>query len=280
MAIPLIDPSPTSLAVPLREAWDRLARRYGLAWSETATERDRLGRIGRVFARLPYENLSKIIETLDRPGLPRGPHELIEDHLRWGTGGTCFSLTVCWLSVLRLLGWRAEPILADRAYGADTHCALLVWVEGQPHLLDPGYLLTDPLPLQHKPCMVIPTGLQEVILQQRGGDRLDLSTRYRGQTKYRLTYKTTPVERDHFERCWQASYGWEMMRYPVLTQSDGQVQLYVQKRHLLVRQAQGAQRVEWAAAELGIQIAKTFQIDERLVERALAHLRRQGERLG
>ena len=52
---------------------------------------------------------------------------------------------------------RAEPILADRRYGDDTHSALVVWHEGKPHLLDPGYLIVRPLPLPSA------AGLQQLI---------------------------------------------------------------------------------------------------------------------
>jgi arylamine N-acetyltransferase len=97
----------------------------------------------RAFATLPYENLSKVIrfaEAGDAVAARELPAEIINRHLQWGTGGTCFSLTATLLHLIRSLGFEAEPILADRPYGSNTHCALRVMVEGQPHLLDPGYL--------------------------------------------------------------------------------------------------------------------------------------------
>src|SRR5262249_17989982 len=88
------------------------------------------------FARLPYDNLTKIIRDAEE-GSPvrarRPPSEVWADHERWGAGGTCFSLTATLLHLVRALGWRAEPILADRRYGANTHCALVVWNDERPH---------------------------------------------------------------------------------------------------------------------------------------------------
>ncbi|MFW6244582.1 MAG: hypothetical protein ACOC36_01715, partial [Fibrobacterota bacterium] len=54
------------------------------------------------FSSIPYENLTKIIksETIVSPrSAMRLPDELIGDYLRWGTGGTCFSLTAAIIAV-------------------------------------------------------------------------------------------------------------------------------------------------------------------------------------
>jgi hypothetical protein len=81
----------------------------------------------------------------------RGPAEVVADHLRWGTGGTCFALTETFLTVLRRLGYRCRPVLCDMKAGADTHCAVLIELPEGPHLMDPGYLLHRPLPLPRAP---------------------------------------------------------------------------------------------------------------------------------
>ena len=100
------------------------------------------------FAKLPYENLTKIIkdaETGTTAAARRTPGEVLADHTAFGAGGTCFALTSALLHLVRALGFPAEPILADRRYGIDTHSALLVWIAGQPHLLYPSYLSVQPL---------------------------------------------------------------------------------------------------------------------------------------
>ncbi|SVE50279.1 uncharacterized protein METZ01_LOCUS503133, partial [marine metagenome] len=137
--------------------------------------------VAAAFASLPYENLTKILKH-DREGevARRGPQEVISDHIRLGSGGTCFSLTAALLHVLRGLGLRAEPILADRHYGENTHCALLVWLNDQPHLLDPGYLVLKPLPLPGTEDLeqVVPTTFNELILRHREqGSKIELHTR-------------------------------------------------------------------------------------------------------
>ena len=47
------------------------------------------------------------------------PAEVLADHEQCGAGGTCFSLTAAFLHLVRSLGWKAEPLLADRRYGCD-----------------------------------------------------------------------------------------------------------------------------------------------------------------
>jgi arylamine N-acetyltransferase len=96
------------------------------------------------FATLPYENITKIIKRAEC-GTPeksrRYPEEVISDHISWGTGGTCFSLTSALRHLVRSIGFKAEYILADRRYGQDTHCALLLWINGIRSKTGTGYAI-------------------------------------------------------------------------------------------------------------------------------------------
>jgi arylamine N-acetyltransferase len=247
-----------------------------------------LGRVATAFARLPYENLTKILKHADA-GSPaearRGPAEVVADHLRLGTGGTCFALTAALLHLVRALGWRAEPVLADRRYGPDTHCALLVWLDGRPHLLDPGYLLVRPVPLPRAGEVRLPTAFNEVVLTARdGGRRVDLHTRQQGGTTYRLTYRADPADAAAFLRAWDASFAWDMMRYPVLTRVAAGRQIYLQENRLQVRGNVADSRSESTTLRREVDpedlvaiIAREFGIDPAVAARALAVLRRKGE---
>jgi len=232
-----------------------------------------LGQITRAFARLPYENLSKILK-LSATGVAqrarRGPDEVVADHIALGAGGTCFSLTAALLHILRALGFVAEPILADRHYGADTHCALLVWLEGQPHLIDPGYLIVDPIPLAGLDEYRRPTGFNEIILRsQGGGGQIALATRAGGVSSHRLTFKVTPADAGQFVRAWDASFDWDMMHYPVLTRVVEGRQLYLQSARLQVRGGEETRRAEISPDALPEIIVHQFGIHPKLVRRAL-----------
>ena len=260
----------------------RFFRHFGLR-PDIAPER-LLDSVVQAFANLPYENLTKILKSHEA-GEPRAakraPAEVLADHAAFGTGGTCFSLTATLLCLLRSLGWRAEPLLADRRYGENTHCALVVWIDDRPHLVDPGYLIIQPVPLDMHAETRVATAFNELILTpQAGGDRLELATVSQGRRTYRLTFKTSPADEGEFVRAWDASFDWDMMRYPVLTRVRGGRQLYLQGGRFQTRCRDAVQRQELAPRELVGRIAAEFGIDPRIAARALAVLRRKGEPYG
>src|SRR5262249_42190384 len=120
--------------------------------------------------------------------------------------------------LLRSMGYQAQPMMADRRYGADTHCVLLLWLNETPHLVDPGYLIVDPIPLVGIESRRIVTPYNELLLiPQHNSDRLELHTISGGQMKYRLTYKTSGADAGEFLRAWDKSFELDMMSYPVLT---------------------------------------------------------------
>jgi arylamine N-acetyltransferase len=234
------------------------------------------------FAQLPYENLTKILkeaQTSSPDQARRQAIEVIRDHVHMGTGGTCFSLTATLLHLLRNLGWAAEPILADRPYGANTHCALLVSIKGQPHLVDPGFLLTEPIPLPRHHPQRIPTSFHDVLLTpEDGGSRLQLHTVQHERATPRITFKTEPVDWGQFLKVWDSSFGWDMMRYPVLSRvAEGQ-HLYLRGNRLQTRSREAVHHHEIAPMELVHRIAAAFGIQPGVTARALAILSRRGEK--
>ena len=234
----------------------------------------------RAFAQLPFENLTKIIKDAEAGRAEqarRTPTEVLTDHWALGTGGTCFALTSALLYLIRALGWQAQPILADRRYGADTHSALLVWIDGKPHLLDPGYLIVRPLPLPTAGEMRIETPFNQLLLTAKdAGSKVELRTIQQKQTTYRLTFKTNPVDAGEFLRAWDTSFDAEMMRYPVLSRVAGNQQIYLQKRHLLIR-GEETECKELPPDRLIAEIARQFHIAPEVVARALGVLQRQGD---
>jgi arylamine N-acetyltransferase len=232
------------------------------------------------FSRLPFENLTKIIKEAEAGRVEearRTPAEVLADHWNLGAGGTCFALTSTMLHLVRGLGFQAEPILADRRYGADTHSAFLVWLDGKPHLLDPGYLIVQPLPVPTAQDVRIVTPFNELLLvPKNGGAKVELYTRQDQQTTYRLTFKTAPVDAGEFLRAWDVSFDADMMRYPVLSRVAQGKQIYFQKRHLLVRGAKESRRREVTPDRLIAEIAEQFQIAPAVIARALDVLKKKG----
>lgn len=235
------------------------------------------------FSQLPYENLTKIIKHA-MEGHPektrRGPKEVIQDHIRFGTGGTCFSLTATLMHLLKALGWQAEPILADRPYGDNTHCALLIEREGTPHLIDPGYLILQPVSLIKSGEKEISTPFNHLLLSARENDKLELATVEKDRVAHRLTYKTAPADWGEFSRAWDDSFGWEMMRYPMLTRVAGGAQVYLRGKRFQRRRKEGVERAEIGQGEIMKKIAEEFRIDRSVVFKAIEVLKERGEVYG
>jgi len=275
---------PESPLTPLRERklLSLFLKRFGL--SADAEPRQLLRDVAAAFAGLPYENLTKIIKghEFGNPTQARRlPDEVVTDHLEFGTGGTCFSLTATLLHLVRSLGWRAEPLLADRRYGDNTHCAMLVWIDDRPHLVDPGYLIVDPIPLESAAETRLRTAFNDLVLSPHTqGEKLDLLTVSQRRQTHRLTFKTAPADEGEFLHAWDASFDWDMMRYPVLTRVSGSKQLYLRGDRFQTRSLDGVERREVPHEELVRRIAADFGIDPQVAARAMSVLKRKGEPYG
>ena len=152
-----------------------------------------------------------------------------------------------------------------------------MWLEGHPHLLDPGYLILKPLPLPGDRDLEqrVPTSFNELLLRHRArGSKIELHTLQQGATSHRLTFKPEPAEDREFLAAWDASFGWEMMRYPLLTRVQDGDQLYLQGARFQRRSQKDVERSELFAAE---DIAGAFGLETNLVREALAAFSRRGE---
>ncbi|HRF01180.1 MAG TPA: arylamine N-acetyltransferase [Pirellulaceae bacterium] len=195
--------------------------------------------IAQAVGHLPYENLGKVADRSER-GSIRLPTiaETVDSHLENGSGGTCFALTDLLCALLVASGFDARPILADRTYGPATHCAVRVELQGKPLLVDPGYLIHEPLPLLdmaviretpfHRLELVpIAPGGRELATIERASSAPSSSTGTPPRRTYRLTYRIDPVDDGEFRDAWLASYDWPMMTYPVIAAVDRSRQLFV-----------------------------------------------------
>ncbi len=167
------------------------------AMSKTVEPREMLRAVAMAFTRLPYENFTKIIKPHELGSAERsrrGPDKVLTDRFKLSKDGTCFSLTATLLHLVRSPGFRAEPILAERRYGADTHSALLVWLDGQPHLLGLCYLIVDPIPLDAQAEKQYTTPFSELLLRRRvPAVRLDLPRLLRRTVWQRATRNRPPI---------------------------------------------------------------------------------------
>jgi arylamine N-acetyltransferase len=244
----------------------------------TGHHRQDVAIIAHAFSQIPYENLTKVLSKAHHQQDPlRTPQIVLHDHGRFGAGGTCFSLTATLLSLVRSLGLRAEPILADRPYGQRTHSALLVWIDDVPHLVDPGFLLTEPIPIGIDQPIITPTSFNSVILTPAATDQLSLATDQQGKITHRLTFRTTPADAGEFLSAWRDSFQFDMMHYPLLTKVAGNRQLYLQGNRLQIRTKDHVSTERIPLDHLLATICSTFGLAPELAKQAIDHWHSQGD---
>jgi arylamine N-acetyltransferase len=229
-----------------------------------------LERLCRLFARFPYENVTKIIcRGTDLSAVPRcrGPQEVVDGFLQSGAGGTCFSLTNLFLQVLADCGYQAVPFLAHMGRRENVHCGLIVrLIGGGRALVDPGYLVDRPLPLapgrgEHR------TGSARILLEG-DGERYRLSTLTAGVWKERYRFEDRAPGAGEFLTAWRSSFTGPGMNQLCLTRGIDGGYVYLHGRHL--RRVTGEHKqVRKLGRDDSVSVAEPFGIDPLLVDRAL-----------
>lgn len=145
------------------------------------------------------------------------------------------------------------------------------------YLLDPGYLIFDPLPMP----LPQPFGTGEaffplspncVRLVRPTLESMELWTGGVGAPmKLRFEYPVEGVSVDEFKHHWNESFYREMMTYPVLNRLDREkgVQYYYQKGNLVVRSSSGSQMTKIAPADRVQTLSDIFKLSPDIIERAL-----------
>lgn len=237
-------------------------------------ELDMLRRIVTCYSNLPYENLTKIIKKFTARSSDerlRGPIEVVKGYVEHRTGGTCFSLTYCLGSILASAGYRCHPVMADMKR-PNIHCALVVELTGRRLLVDPGYLVGEPVELGAEPVRMATTfGVVEI--RPRHGERYDLFTVDGEDRKWRYTVKTVPVSHEAFMRHWQDSFSLPMMNSLLLTRLTPSGHLYIKNHHLRMKGTTGKAN-ENIRADFEARIEAEFGIPPEITAEAREHLDR------
>jgi arylamine N-acetyltransferase len=233
-----------------------------------AADLEMLRHIVTCYSSLPYENLTKIIKKFTAGSSDerlRGPVEVVSGYIERRTGGTCFSLTYCLGSMLASAGCACYPVMADMKR-ANIHCALVVEMNARRYLIDPGYLVGEPVELAGAPVRIETTfGIVE--LRPRQGERYDLFTIDGVDRKWRYTVKTVPVSHQTFMRHWQDSFSLPMMNSLLLTRLTQNGHLYIKNHHLRMKGTQGKVN-ENIRSDLESRIAAEFGIPGEITARA------------
>ncbi len=187
--------------------------------------------VSHYFSRLPYENISKIIKygQTTGPELFRLPGEVLEDHAAWHLGGTCFSLTYFLIGIYTILGYQTQPIICDLNWGKHNHSAIRIKFGYRSYLVDPGYMIFTPLPLEQKTVQTqlsADTGIELRFRQET--ENYTLYTFRRGQYTRRYQFMDREIQYSDFAKYWQASFALPGMDDLILTRVEGYEMTYIQ----------------------------------------------------
>jgi arylamine N-acetyltransferase len=190
-----------------------------------------LRELAKAFSHLPYENVTKILKSAsDSQALDklRQTEEVLSDHLRWNTGGTCFSLCNALQDILQQCRYQSFIAMADMHYGANIHCAIIAPTESGPYLLDPGYLLHDPIPLPSVQS-THQTPMNTVVIKNEGNQNYSLFTQESGIQRWRYRLRARPTPREQFLQHWIHSFSLNSMENVTLTRVNENGRLYYRK---------------------------------------------------
>lgn len=240
---------------------ERLYKHYHL--QSTRDPEEMLARLCRLFYHLPYENFTKILKREETGELYpfRMPEEVVEDHLRWRAGGTCFSLTWALKTLLEKEGVETHPFTADMKAGKDIHSGLIYKQGCKSYLVDPGYLLTEPLSIPEK-------GKRSYLL---GGRRIDLwrpnqeNLQVYVDGRYRYTaHLNIPIDR--FFQAWQASF--PRLKELVAVKQQGVERIYLRGNFFRITRGQAKQQGH-LEEDFPQQVAVLFNMDPQLIQKVL-----------
>jgi arylamine N-acetyltransferase len=199
---------------------------YGI--DPAAPELRLLEKVSYGFSHLPWENLTKLIKKHDpEGGKLRRSEEVMSDHAALGTGGTCFSLTNALRRILSDLGYHCYPVMADMKHGANIHCGLVVEHEKGSFLLDPGYLVAEPVPLPVDAAVMVRNPGQRLEYRPvANGSEIELHTvNDRGEEQLRYRMRPHRIPESEFVRFWTESFDAPAMNSLYLNRISGDCRL-------------------------------------------------------
>jgi arylamine N-acetyltransferase len=236
----------------------------------------------RHYSKIPYENISKIIRQdqfwQEDAWRVRLPEEVMQDYITKHLGGTCFSLTFFLQSILICSGYTCYPVMADMRAGKNIHCCVIALLKGKKYLIDPGYLLNQPMEISPKDSRLYKTEFTGVELRHSGEkDSYNLFTFSQQSNKWRYRFTDRPVAQDEFLQHWLASFNWNSMHALCLTKSTDNSLLYIRKNFMRETTLSGKKNYN-IKRNLHEAIHRHFGIDREIVEQALAALQQNMQR--
>jgi arylamine N-acetyltransferase len=253
---------------------DRVLNRWGFARPESPT-REALEALHQTYLEhVPFENATKLLKVAragSTGGAMRGPVEFWEEHLRLGSGGTCFSSTAAYQFLLRYMGYSSRLLFCQLpASEPEAHTALLVTLEEKSLLVDVGYALPAPVLLSNEGPERRTTAYYDIEVRPGVDDEyLLFSEDNRGQ-RFRYRFTLGEVTEENYRRAWKRTFRAKapyMKRLALGRFHAGTRYLYKDPRavYAITRAGEEAQPLSEPRIP---KLAKIFQLPEPLLEAA------------
>lgn len=158
---------------------------------------------------VPWESVSRIVrrahkgETAD---CPRWPPQFWAEALEMGAGGTCFESNYAFLTLLQSLDYSAYLTINDMAHSVGCHTAIVVQVDGGRFLVDAGFPLYLPVPLQRGRVTGRQSPFHTYTIRPTGADRYEVE-RDRHPHPNCFTLVDRPVDEGRYRAATTADYG-------------------------------------------------------------------------
>jgi arylamine N-acetyltransferase len=227
------------------------------------------------FSKFSYENLSKIIKHSEETETFRKlrlPLEVMDGYIRDRLGGTCFSLTFFLETILIHAGYRCHPVMGDMKWSPNSHCAIIVFLEDGRYLVDPGYLLNQPMRMDVEKPRIYDSEFSGVELVYRHeSDAYEVFTFNKTEMKWRYRFRDRPCPPEEFLHHWVSSFSWNSMHGLCLTRSERGKLIYIHKNYMRESTYTGKRNFN-IKKDYHQRIYREFGIASTLVEHALAAL--------
>lgn len=239
-------------------------------WQAPRPSLAHLRELSEQFGRLPYENLSKIISLDQHPQAPppRMPDTVWDGFRRHHLGGTCYALTFFLTTILQFLEYDAQPVTAEMIWGKDVHSAILIHFQGNRYLLDPGYLIHQPLPLSRVQSQRLDYPHLSVELRaDPEQETFSVYTWRKGQATWRYRFHPRPLDWESYAQRWQRSFTLPSMDGLVLTRVTPSGMVYIHNDYLRITEIAGVRKIR-NQNSVEQTIRESFGIDLEIVEAA------------
>jgi hypothetical protein len=221
---------------------------------------------------VPFENTTKLIKAarvMSPDAAIRGPVEFWEDHLRWGSGGTCFASSYAYQFLLRFLGFRSHLLFCHLpAEKPQAHTALIVEIG--------GYALPTPVALPAGARTLRPTPLYDIEIRRGPHDEHLLFTEDDRGQRFRYRFVPKPVSEGAYLGAWREAFRLEtpyMRRLAFGRFHAGVRYLYKEPGRVYAISRRGEESVPLEGPEAAA-VATFFHFPEVLVDSALKALER------